>query len=508
MADKHETTSTGLVEQVKTLFVKSLQNGSWRPAKELEALITDEMAQARCETVHPLAIADLSDPKEYARLLLTNDALRALEASDTCEVRGAEGKQEVRLVGPDGVAEFAAPPAATAANWDKSDVSVVQTATRTDAQNGGEAAPVTTGTETAPDAPTPPLQAPTADTANSCTTVVQGKTSPVASLGSILPPKGRDRGNGHKKPQEPVEKTVPIRLIRVDPALQTRTRIDPVVVVEYAEEMGRSTFPPLRVVFDGKVYWLVDGFHRLAALKKRKAKTVTVLVIMGTRDDALWLAVSANKEHLSLRRTNADKQRAVKLALEHRNAKGLSDHAIAAHVGVTSQTVGSYRKRLSNSDSQPACRTGRDGRSIDTSNIGKKRGAGRQQLLTSATTETAALNKVEVPAAGPAQDERIVSSAVGMTGLESVADAAPDGDIEGTDTETAATEEVKKQEAEGERFQRFLHALAELEAAWKLDKGGFVTQARKLTQKERARLKALLDNHAARGKKLSKAIGA
>src|SRR5262249_55921441 len=110
----------------------------WRPAKELEALIPDALAQARCDTVSPLAIADLNDPKEYARLLLTKDALEALEASDTCEVRGAEGKQEVRLVGPDGVAEVAAPPAATAASWDKGDVSVVPTTTRTDAQTGGK----------------------------------------------------------------------------------------------------------------------------------------------------------------------------------------------------------------------------------------------------------------------------------------------------------------------------------------------------------------------------------
>ena len=73
---------------------------------------------------------------------------------------------------------------------------------------------------------------------------------------------------------------------------------------------------------------------------------------------------------------------------------------------------------------------------------------------------------------------------------------------------TAVAEEAKKKADEAERFQRFLHALTELEAAWKLDKGGFVTQARKMTQKERGRLKALLDNHAARGRKLSKAIGA
>ena len=98
---------------------------------------------------------------------------------------------------------------------------------------------------------------------------------------------------------------------------------------------------------------------------------------------------------------------------------------------------------------------------------------------------------------------------------KAAAEAANDGAVRrdrtvGDGVQNAAAEAgaVKKQNAEGERFQRFLHALTELEAAWKLDKGGFVTQARKLAQKERGRLKALLDNHAARAKKLCKAIGA
>jgi len=127
--------------------------------------------------------------------------------------------------------------------------------------------------------------------------------------------------------------------------------------------------------------------------------------------------------------------------------------------------------------------TGRDGRGIDTSNIGKKRCVGRQQLLTAATTETAGLKKAEVSAAGPAQDERTVSPAVGLAGHQPVADVAPNGDVKGTDKETAATEEVKKQNAEDKRFQRILHALAELEAAWKLDNGGFAARARRRTQK-------------------------
>jgi hypothetical protein len=47
-----------------------------------------------------------------------------------------------------------------------------------------------------------------------------------------------------------------------------------------------------------------------------------------------------------------------------------------------------------------------------------------------------------------------VSPAVGLAGHQPVADAAPDGDVKGTDKENTATREVKKQNAEDKRFQR------------------------------------------------------
>src|SRR6516225_2496164 len=138
MADNHETTSTDLVEQVKEIFVQNLSGRGWRPITELEAMIPDEVADKRLATTHPLAVYGQANPREFARLQLAGDAVKALKESETCEVKGNERKEEVRLVVPDGVAEVAAPPAATAASWDKSDVSVVQTTTQTDAQTGGK----------------------------------------------------------------------------------------------------------------------------------------------------------------------------------------------------------------------------------------------------------------------------------------------------------------------------------------------------------------------------------
>jgi len=58
--------------------------------------------------------------------------------------------------------------------------------------------------------------------------------------------------------------------------------------------------------------------------------------------------------------------------MRHPNGAKLSDRQIAEHVGVTAPMVGKYREELSATakDLQSDQRTGRDGRTIDTTNIG------------------------------------------------------------------------------------------------------------------------------------------
>jgi hypothetical protein len=49
-------------------------------------------------------------------------------------------------------------------------------------------------------------------------------------------------------------------------------------------------FPPVIVYHDGEVYWLYDGFHRIAALVKCKRRTVFAEIVRGTyaEMDAEW----------------------------------------------------------------------------------------------------------------------------------------------------------------------------------------------------------------------------
>jgi len=147
-------------------------------------------------------------------------------------------------------------------------------------------------------------------------------------------------------------------------------RIDPETVREYAERMkAGDRFPPVQVYFDGTDHWLSDGFHRVKAAGEAGIKSIQAEVWEGTRDDAFWMSLGANKDH-GLRRTNDDKARAVKAALAARPR--LSDRAIADHVGVHFNTVAKHRAEIqgvtiTNCDS----RTGKDGRTINTANIGK-----------------------------------------------------------------------------------------------------------------------------------------
>lgn len=157
-------------------------------------------------------------------------------------------------------------------------------------------------------------------------------------------------------------KPLPVDKIRIDGDTQARVAISDEVVAEYAEALqadsARANWPPVITYFDSTDYWLADGFHRVLAARKAGLPTLLAEVNSGTREDARWAAIGANKTH-GLRRTNADKRRATELAL--RMHPELSDRALAEHVGVSNTFVGQVRSQLSTVDSCGP-RVGADGR--------------------------------------------------------------------------------------------------------------------------------------------------
>jgi transposase-like protein len=139
---------------------------------------------------------------------------------------------------------------------------------------------------------------------------------------------------------------LPVAQIRLDGGTQPRAALDFGAIDDYADAMtDGAKFPPLVVFYDGENYWLADGFHRVKAAWQASRETVAAEVRLGTLEDARWYSFSANRAN-GLRRTNEDKQRAVKAALLHPKSAGLSNRAIARHVGVDEGTVRNWREKL------------------------------------------------------------------------------------------------------------------------------------------------------------------
>lgn len=165
------------------------------------------------------------------------------------------------------------------------------------------------------------------------------------------------------KQLQPIAERVEIHHIRVDGGTQPRAGINQEKVAEYSELMGAGIeMDPVLVYFDGAAYWLVDGFHRLAARVLAGFTWVMCEVRQGTQVDAQWASYGVNARH-GLPRTNEDKRRAVLAAFEHPKSAGISDRALAAHCGVSDHFVGVLRKEFPRCDRiAPETRVGRDGK--------------------------------------------------------------------------------------------------------------------------------------------------
>jgi hypothetical protein len=131
--------------------------------------------------------------------------------------------------------------------------------------------------------------------------------------------------------------------VRRDGGTQMRASLSKETIEEYAETIKGASFPPIVVFYDGDEYWLADGFHRVAAAASASVQAMEAEVHSGTRRDAILYAAGANAAH-GLRRTNADKQRAVKALLDDEEWSKRSNRWIAQVCNVARRTVDNYRK--------------------------------------------------------------------------------------------------------------------------------------------------------------------
>lgn len=155
-----------------------------------------------------------------------------------------------------------------------------------------------------------------------------------------------------------MSKRIRLEDIVFDGGTQIRAAINEQVVAEYAERMTEGVeFPAVVIFHDGNANYLADGFHRYMAAKRNEWRDIDADIRPGTKQDAVWFALGANKVN-GHRLTDADKKHAVNIALTI--WPEMSAPRIAEQIGCSQQYVQQIR---ATSTSRADVVVGRDGKS-------------------------------------------------------------------------------------------------------------------------------------------------
>ena len=134
--------------------------------------------------------------------------------------------------------------------------------------------------------------------------------------------------------------------IRLDGGTQPRKSIIEEAVKNYTELLLDGVkMPPVTVFFDGKDYWLADGFHRYHAHKADGLKEIECDQKTGTKRNAFIFSLGANATH-GMPRTNEEKRDTVITALNDPEICEMKDREIAKICNVSTMTVWRIRKEI------------------------------------------------------------------------------------------------------------------------------------------------------------------
>jgi uncharacterized ParB-like nuclease family protein len=169
-----------------------------------------------------------------------------------------------------------------------------------------------------------------------------------------------------------MNKIMNIGALVMDERLQSRTEINEGTVSEYAEAiLEGADFPPVLVYFDGISYYLTDGYHRLLAHKRAEKVSILCNVVQGTLRDAVFHSTGVNSAH-GMRRTYADKRKAVMTLLDDFEWEGMSNGQISKHCHVSPTFVSDLRKGVGKDTSDTVKYTSPSGKVME-----KKKAPGR-----------------------------------------------------------------------------------------------------------------------------------
>lgn len=138
-------------------------------------------------------------------------------------------------------------------------------------------------------------------------------------------------------------KVMNLAALVLDARLQSRVEINEDAVSEYAHDIeGGDQFPPVIVFFDGVHFYLADGYHRYHAHKRAGKVSIQCEVTNGTLRDAIFFSTAVNAKH-GMRRSYADRRKAVMTLLEDFEWSMKSNTEIAKHCGVSVSFVSNLR---------------------------------------------------------------------------------------------------------------------------------------------------------------------
>lgn len=163
--------------------------------------------------------------------------------------------------------------------------------------------------------------------------------------------------------------------VRIDGKTQPRAELNQDTIAEYADAYkSGAKFPPVKLFFDGASYWLADGFHRYNAARDAGESVICEDITPGTQRDAILYSLSANSKH-GLKRSNADKRKAVQTLLDDPEWSKWSNEKIASVCVVSPHTVADIKKSHSaNAESGAVTYTTKHGTTstMSTANVGKR----------------------------------------------------------------------------------------------------------------------------------------
>lgn len=159
--------------------------------------------------------------------------------------------------------------------------------------------------------------------------------------------------------------------ISVDLKVQLKQRgIDENTVRAYIDALTNdATFPPIVVFQDGNSLWLADGFHRVSAYRFCGRQEVEADVRIGSRDEAIVYAATANAatgRPMSREQKKEAGERLIKMT-------GDSNMEIARKLAIADVTVMRWREKLSSTfveDKKRIAHRNGTAYEINTANIG------------------------------------------------------------------------------------------------------------------------------------------